>query len=251
MGAEHHEARAVGLGHRLADPGLERVEVVGDLAEVEHVPPVGAEPAGRVVGERELGGAVDRDVVVVVDRDQPAEPEVTGERRRLVADALREAAVARDHERVVVGELAAEPLAQVGLGERDADRVGDALTERSGGDLDPGGVAVLGVARRTRSPLPELLEVAQLEAVAGEVEHRVEQRGHVTVREDEAVAVGPLGRRRVVAHDPGEEHVRQRRERERRALVPGLRLLDRIEREPTDHVDAALLQISHRPGSSA
>ena len=59
--------------------------------------PYARKRSARVVGERELGGTVDRDVVVVVDRDQPAEPEVTGQRRGLVAHALGEASVARDH----------------------------------------------------------------------------------------------------------------------------------------------------------
>ena len=39
---------------------------------------------------RELGRAVDRDVVVVVDVDEAPETEVPGERRRLVADAFLE-----------------------------------------------------------------------------------------------------------------------------------------------------------------
>ena len=38
---------------------------------------------------------------------------------------------------------------------RHADRVGEALAERAGGDLDAGGVADLGVARRGRTPLAE------------------------------------------------------------------------------------------------
>ena len=34
VAAQHDQARAVGLGHARAEPGLERVEVVGDLAEL-------------------------------------------------------------------------------------------------------------------------------------------------------------------------------------------------------------------------
>ena len=83
---------------------LEGVAVVGDLAEVLDVPAVGLEALADVVGVGQLGRPVDRDVVVVVDADQPAEAEVAGERRGLVADALHEAAVAGDHVRVVVDE---------------------------------------------------------------------------------------------------------------------------------------------------
>ena len=86
-------------------------------------------------------------MVVVEDADQLAEPEVAGERGGLVADALHEAAVAGDDERVVVLRLGAEPGAQVPLGDRHADGVGEPLAERTGRDLDAGGVAGLGMAR--------------------------------------------------------------------------------------------------------
>ena len=216
VAAQHDEARAVGPpAIALAQAGLERVEVVGDLTELDDVPAVASKRLRDVVGVRELGRAVDRDVVVVVDVDEATEPEVAGERRGLVAHALLEAAVAGDREHVVVGDLGAEARAQVRLGERDADAVGDALTERTGRDLDAGGVAVLGVARRARAPLAELLEVVELEPEPGEVEHRVEEHRRVPGREHEAVAVGPVRRGRVVAHDPREEHVGERRERHR------------------------------------
>ena len=70
------------------------IGVVGDLADVLGVPAVGLETRGHVVGVGELGRPVDGDVVVVVDVDEPAEPEVAGERRRLVADPFFEVTVA-------------------------------------------------------------------------------------------------------------------------------------------------------------
>ena len=105
-------------------------------------------------------------MVVVVDEHEAAELQVAGERRGLVADALHQVAVAADAEHVVVAHLGTEAGAQVLLGERDADRVGDALAERAGRDLDALGVAVLGVARRARAPLAEVAEVVELEAEA-------------------------------------------------------------------------------------
>ena len=102
--------------------GLEGVGVVGHLAQVLDVPAVGLEAADGVVVEGDLGRAVDGDVVVVVDVDQPAEAEVAGQRRRLVADALHEVAVAADHEGVVVDEVGAEPGPQHPLGDAHARR---------------------------------------------------------------------------------------------------------------------------------
>ena len=144
---------------------------------------------------------------------------MAGERRRLVADALHEAPVAGDDVGVVVDEVGAEALAQDALGDRHADGVAEALAERPGRDLDARRVAGLGVARRARLVLAERLDVGELEAVAGEVQHRVLEDRGVPVGEHEAVAVGPGGVGGVVLEDPAVEDVGERGERHRRALV--------------------------------
>src|SRR5215510_3921668 len=72
---------------------------------------------------------------------------------------------------------------------------------------------------------------------AGEMEHGPEQHRGVAVREHEPIAVGPERVLRIEAHDAIPECVNQRRERHRRAGVPGLRLLYRIHREGANGVD--------------
>jgi hypothetical protein len=134
--------------HGLPDGGFEPVDVVGHLPEVAHIPAVGREALGHVVVVGQLGRPVDGDVVVVVERHQPAQAEMPGQRRRLVRDALHEAAVAGDDEGAVVADVAAEARPHEALGDGHADRVADALAKRPGRDLDPVGVAALGMARR-------------------------------------------------------------------------------------------------------
>ena len=168
VAAQDDQRRPVLHGHGPAQGRLEGVGVVGHLADVVDVPAVGGEPLGHVVGVGELGRAVDRDVVVVVDVDQAAQAEVAGQRGRLVGDALLEAAVAGEDEGVVVDQLGAEPGPQDPLGDAHAHAVGEPLAEGPGGHLHPGGVAVLGVAGGPRAPLPEGLEVVEGEAVAGQ-----------------------------------------------------------------------------------
>ena len=136
VAAQQDHRRLVLDGHGPSQRRLEGVGVVGDLADVLGVPAIGVEALGDVVGVGELGGAVDGDVVVVVDVDEPAQAEVPGQRRRLVADPLHEVAVGADDEGVVVDELGAEAGPQPALGHAHADAVADALAERSGGDLD-------------------------------------------------------------------------------------------------------------------
>ena len=212
MRAQDEQRRAVFVGHAVTQAALERVEVLGDFAELDDLPSVRAEPLGHVVGVGELGRTVDGDVVVVVDRDEVAELEVAGEGGGLVADAFHEVAVAADRERVVVAELGAEAGPKVLLGQRDAHGVADALTERPGGDLDVLDVALLGVAGRLRAPLAEVAQVLELETEAAQVEHRVDEHRRVTGRQHEAIAVGPVRIGRVVLHHAREQHVDQRRE---------------------------------------
>ena len=131
VAAQQDHRRPVLDGHGPSQGRLEGVGVVGHLADVVGVPAVGVEALGHVVVVGELGGPVDGDVVVVVDVDEPAQPEVAGERRRLVADPLHEVAVAADDEGVVVDELGAEARPQPALGDAHADAVAEALAERA------------------------------------------------------------------------------------------------------------------------
>lgn len=242
MAAEQEQGRCVLDRHRPPQARLEGVAVVGHLAQVLDVPAVGLEAPGGVVGEGQLGAAVDGDAVVVVDVDEAAEAQVAGEGRRLVGDPLGEVAVAADHEGVVVAELGAEPGPQPRLGHPHPHAVGDALAQGTGRDLDPGRVVALGVARRHAAELAEVLQVRQRQPVTGQVQHRVEQDRGVPRREDEAVPVGPVGGGGVVGHHPGPQDVGQWRQGHGRARMPGVGRLRSVHRQPADDVDRVFLE---------
>ena len=123
------------------------------------------------------------------------------------------------------------------------DRVGEPLPERAGGGLDAGRQAVLGVARVCAAPLPERLEVVERQVVAGQVEERVQQHAGVAGGQHEPVAVGPVGVRGGVAQEPRPHHIRHRRGAHRGAGVPGVRLLDGVDRERPDGVDGELVEV--------
>ena len=160
-----------------------------------------------------------------------------------MADALHEAAVAADDEGVVVDELGTEAGPKPTFGDAHAHAVakpwpsGPVVTSTPGGQVD------LGMARRPAAPLPELPDVVEGEPVAGEVEHRVQQDGGVSVGEDEAVTVGPVRVDRVVAHDPGEEHVGQRGQGHGGTRVARVGLLRGVHGQATDDVDPELFEL--------
>ncbi len=245
-GAHGDDGRAAGLGLRRRQRRVQRVHVdvtvVGGL-DALHVPAVGLVPLEHVLGERGGGVALDRDVVVVVEEDEVAEPLVAGQRRRLGGDALLEIAVGDDRPDGVVegglalGRLGVEQTALVAGGHRHAHRVGDALAQRAGRGLHARGVPVLRVAGRLRTVGAEGLQVVQLHLVPGEVELGVEGQRGVSRREDEAVTAGPLRVGGVVPHHLLKDRVRGRGERHRRAGVAVADLLHRVGRQDTGGVD--------------
>ena len=241
------ECRARRVRLRLLDHLVDRREVV-HVGDVQHLPSVALEAERGVVAEGEIGAAVDRDAIVVVEADQFPELEVAGERGCLVRDPLHQIAVAADEIRVMVDDpvaLAVERRGEMRLGDRHPDRVADSLPERARRRLHAVGVAELGVSRRAASPLPELLQVLEGDVVSAQVQAAVQQHRRVAAREHEAVAIRPVRIGGIVLHVPGEERVGQRREGHRRSGMSRVRLLDRVHGEGADGVDAEQIEIGH------
>ena len=162
---------------------------------------------------------------------------MAGQRDRFLAEALHEAAVSDDHVSIVIDEIVAEPRIHQTLGERHADGVGNALTERSGSRLHTGRVAVLGMPRRLRSPLPECFEFIQRHAfVARQVQERIQQHRAVTGRQHEAIAIRPCRVRRIEFEESRKQHGSDVGHAHGHARMTGLRLLDRIDRQKADRV---------------
>ena len=72
-------SEGVGDGLGLVEPGLEHIEIFPDLAELKYVPAIGAEAGCGVVAQGQIGLAIDRDVIVVVDHHELAEAEVASD----------------------------------------------------------------------------------------------------------------------------------------------------------------------------
>ena len=127
-------------------PGLverraQAVEPCGHVVDREDLPAVRLVAHLDVLREGEVGAAVDRDVVVVVQHHEVPEAQVAGQAARLAGDALLQAAVAADDVRLAVDDARevgrVERGAQVLRRDGHADGVRDALPERPGADLHP------------------------------------------------------------------------------------------------------------------
>lgn len=136
----------LGLGNGL----LNAVKVVVTVTDDQDLPAIRLVSLDDVLSEGAVGVTVNGDVVVIVDGNQVAELEVTGQGRGLTRDTLHQATITEEAVCVVVDQVEAvlvEGGASLSLGNGKTNSVGNTLTERSSGDLDTGGVVRLGVTR--------------------------------------------------------------------------------------------------------
>ncbi len=237
-GLAHQQRWLVGHLAGFFNRGLDGVRIVAvDVAH--HVPAVGFEAQGGVVGEPAVDVAVDGDAVVIVESGQLAELEGTGQGADFVRDAFHHAAVAHEGVGVVVNDVVARAVElrrQGAFGDGEADGVGDALAQRAGGGLNAWGVAVLRVPWGFGVQLTEVFQLAHRQVVAGEVQEAVNQHGAVAVGEHETVAVSPVRVSRVVVEVVTPQDFGDVRHAHRGTRVAGICFLYGVHAECADGV---------------
>ena len=257
---EDHQGRLVADRLAALDGGEQGVDVL-DVAvapagapgaapvDGDDVPAVGLVALAHVLGERDVGVVLDGDVVLVVDHRQVAQLLVPGKGTGLVGDALHHVAVGGDHVDVVVERarpgrcVRVQQTALAARGERHPDCRGETGAQRSGRDLHTGGVAHLRVTRGQGSPRAQLLQVVELEAVAGQVQLDVLRQAGVATGEDEPVTAQPRRVGGVVTHHVLVEQVGQRRQAHGGAWVAVAGSLDGVGGEQSHRVDGSHIQV--------
>ncbi len=231
-------------------------QIVG-IFHAEDVPTVAFEAQGDVLGERQIGFAFDRDLVVVVHPDEVRELQVAGDRSGFARDAFHQVAVAAQDVRLGVEELKArlvvtgrEPL----LGDRHADAISATLAERTGRGFHAAGFAEFRMSGAAAMQLAKLLDVLQrhgrlvddVAVVIGllhfrEVQHAVEQHRSVAAGEHEAIAGRPRRVGGIEAEEVLPNGVGDGSQRHRRAGVSAVGGLHGVHRQGADRVDGQVL----------
>ena len=233
------------------------LEIVG-VGDMQDLPAEGLEPRPDILAERDRRRAFDTDMVRVVDPAEIGQLQVTGERRRLAADALHHVAVAAQCVNVVVEHVAARAVVgggEPGFSGRHSDAGRDTLAKRTGRGLDTRGPAVFRMAgaaaaclakapqigerhRESTRPLALPFITRARRSDTAQIEQAVEQGRCVAHREHEAVAVRPLRVVRVVAQKTLPQAIGGGRRAHRRARMAGVGLLNRIDGQRAQGVDA-------------
>ena len=240
MSAGRGSSRAASIARR------DRLDVVAVLDPLG-VPAVRVEARQDVLRPGHRRRAVELDVVVVVEDDQLAEPEVAGERRRLrrrcPPGGRRRSRCAYVQWSTIVwpGRLNSDARRRSAIAM--PDRVREALAERPGRRFDARR------QRRTRGAPASSIPTAGM--TSGRRATRRSRSGGgasreastgVAGRQHEPVAIRPVRVRRRVAEEAGPEHVGHRSGAHRGAGVTGVRLLDAVDRERPDGVDGQLVE---------
>ena len=244
MGAHQDQRWTRGVGPRAPQRGVDRGEIV-PVSDRHGVPAIGIETAGAIFRKCDVGAGRKSDVVVVVQADQLAEPQMPGQRRRFRRHALHQVAIADDRVSGVIDHVKPWPVVargQLRLRDRHADGIGETLPERTGGGLDAWRQAALGMPRRLAAPLAELFDVVQREIVAGQVQEAIKQHRTVSGREHEPIAITPVRIARIVFEQARPQHVSHRRGAKWQPRMTAVRLLYRIHREESHRVDAHLVE---------
>ncbi len=204
-----------------------------------HVPAVGLEALGRVVGEPAFHVTVDGDAVVVPEGDQLAQAQGTGQGTGLVGDTFHHATIAHEHIGVVVDDVVAVTVELAGqrlFGDGHTHGIGDALAQGTGGGFHARGVAVFGMAGGLGVQLAEVLQLFHGQVVARQVQQGVDEHGAMAVGQDETVTVEPLGVVGVVLEETVPQHLGDVRHSHGGARMAGLCLLHRIHAQGTDGI---------------
>src|SRR5438309_8909391 len=191
---------ALGARDRVSDP----LAIIG-IADPLDVPTIGEEPPGDVLAEGECCVALDRDVIAVVDPAQVAEPQMTGERRRLAAHSLHHAAITAQREDVVIEqrktwfvEIPRQPIRC----DRHADAGRNPLAQRSRRRLDTRGQVILRMAWTFAAELAEMSQIVERDGRRAEplvifvdrfdpsqMKHRIEEGRGMPRGQHETIAV--------------------------------------------------------------
>ena len=175
FGCDDNERRLFGFFLGFSDSLVDGVDVLA-VRDFNNLPALRLVAFAHVLGERDVGVALDRDMVAVVKNDEFAEFPRSGKRSRFALDALHHTAVAAKRVGVMIDEfyiVLIKARREHAFRNRESYRVGDTLSERTCGSFDAHGVTVFGVTGGKRSYLTERFEVVHRESVPEKMKKRV------------------------------------------------------------------------------
>ena len=171
VGAAGNDGRPIRLRLGRAQGSIHRLHVVA--IHPLYMPAIGLKPLQHLLGEGDLGGPIDGDVIVIVQHDEFAQAPMAGQRSSLMRDPFHQIPVASQDIGVVVHHREAGPIEagrEPALRQGHPHCVADPLPQRACGHLDPPFGVIFRMARGHIPPLTEMLQLIQGDGITEQVE---------------------------------------------------------------------------------
>mmetsp|Transcript_61966 Transcript_61966/g.98130 ORF Transcript_61966/g.98130 Transcript_61966/m.98130 type:complete len:523 (-) Transcript_61966:186-1754(-) len=218
------------------------------LRHFQDLPSIALKALADILSEGEIGVSIDGDAVVIVESNQLSQTQVASICASFVRNSLLHASITCNGVGVVVDQLHARFVVnccKVGFSGRQANRVGDTHAKGSGGHFNALGLEVLWVAGSLGTPLSELLDVIDGDAlVASQMQQRVLEHATVARRKNKTVTIHPLWILRIVLHLFCKEKVSDRCLTHGSTRVATVGLVHCIHSQEADGVDALSVDIN-------
>ncbi|MNS83220.1 hypothetical protein D3C72_1170010 [compost metagenome] len=192
-GFAHQQGWFVSHSARFFYCAFDRSSIVA-INATYNVPAVGFETFSSVVSEPAFNVTINGDAVVIVERNQFAQFQGTGQRAHFVRNAFHHTAVAHEGVGEVVNDVVAwtvELCRQRFLCNRHTDRVRNTLTQRTGSGLNASGVTHFRVTWSFGMQLAEVFQLFDWQRITCEVQQAIDKHRAVAVRQYETVTVSP------------------------------------------------------------
>ena len=209
------------------------------------MPAISFEAGQPVFGKRNIRAALNGNMIVVIQINQLAQFQMTGQGSGLVRNSFHQIPVTDDGIGKMIhnGKLrAVKPGGQKTFGHGHTHAIGKALSQGSGGGFHSRGMPVFGVSGGFTSPLSEVLQILQGKVITGEMKQTIEQHRTMPGGKDKPVPIRPFRIPGIMFQKPGPQDIGHRGRTHGHARMPGIGLLDRIHSQHANSIDTKIIQ---------
>ena len=196
---------------------------------------VGLESCGRVFALGCGRRRVERDRVAIVNQNQIIEPEMRGECARFGGNAFLQTTIAGQANRVLIENAMLGSVKTRGRHfhcDGYANRVANALPQRTGGAFHARGFKKFRMARRLAMQLTEAFDFFHRQIVSAQMQPGIKEHAAVAGGENKVIAPDPARLFRIVFERVTVEDRAHLRAAQRKTEVTGFRSLHRVHAQP-------------------
>mmetsp|Transcript_16441 Transcript_16441/g.25358 ORF Transcript_16441/g.25358 Transcript_16441/m.25358 type:complete len:219 (+) Transcript_16441:1119-1775(+) len=190
LGLDRNQTRLAFGRFRLLNLGQNLCQIGVAIRDKVHAPIVGFKSLADRLGKRQIGAAIDLNIVIVVQQHQIVQLEMSCQRARFRGHTLLQTTVATKHVHFAVEQLLAKQALRIFTRNGQTDCLRQTLTQRTRRQLDAVCHIILRMARRNTVELTERFQVLHTHLIATQMQHGVLQSTCMSIGQHKTIAIG-------------------------------------------------------------